>query len=177
MSCSKDFGVGTYSLILSAIGSTISTTRTPGSIAKSGCKFTTTKFSSMVLTLKHAFGKTLKRVPMPTYLPRKHKDNLRANPGMADPNNLSSRARIFVVFAEHDSLTFANENWLKHMRAAGKDKLLTIYEGKGMKHGWCNLPERWLSREQKRVKFEAYEHMYRFWDETLRSNNHNEKGR
>ena len=33
-----------------------------------------------------------------------------------------------------------------------------------MKHGWANVPERWLSTRSFRLKKDAYMEIMRFWD-------------
>lgn len=93
---------------------------------------------------------------MPTYLPRDQAGHPRASPGLADLKGLHDRARMLLVLPELDSLSGQSEIWVKKVAEAGRGDDLIVERFKGMKHGWTQMPESWLSAEEKRTRTEIF---------------------
>lgn len=94
---------------------------------------------------------------MPTYLPRDQAGDPRASPGLADLKGLHDQARMLLVLPELDSLSEQSEIWVKKVMEAGRGKDLIVERFKGMKHGWTQMPESWLSVGEKRTRTEVFD--------------------
>lgn len=94
---------------------------------------------------------------MPTYLPREQASDPRASPGLADLNGLHDQAKMLLVLPELDSLSEQSEVWVKKVELAGRGDDLIVKRFKGMKHGWTQMPQSWLSVEEKRARAEIFD--------------------
>ncbi|KAF6232124.1 hypothetical protein HO173_009718 [Letharia columbiana] len=100
---------------------------------------------------------------MPTYLPRDQAGHPRASPGLADLKGLlHDQARMLLVLPELDSLSEHGEIWVKKVAEAGRGDELIVERFKGMKHGWIQVPESWLSGEEKRTRVEIFDSVLAF---------------
>jgi acetyl esterase/lipase len=75
---------------------------------------------------------------------------------------LHPRARILLILPELDSLAQQSEAWIRRMRDEGKEEQLTIERARGMRHGWTQFPEVFLTEEEIRTKNEVFRRAVRF---------------
>ena len=98
-----------------------------------------------------------------TYLRDHMRAHPRASPGLADlRTSLNPRARYLLILPELDSLAQQSEAWIRKMRDEGKEGQLTIERARGMRHGWTQFPEVFLSGEEKSKKNEIFARALRF---------------
>jgi acetyl esterase/lipase len=98
-----------------------------------------------------------------TYLPDDMRAHPRASPGLADlRTGLHPRAKFLLILPEFDSLAEQSEVWIKKMKDHGMEEQLTIERVRGMRHGWTQFPEAFLSDEEIRKKNEIFERAVRF---------------
>jgi acetyl esterase/lipase len=106
----------------------------------------------------------------PTYLPRDKASHPRASPGLTDVETCLHRmARIQLVLPELDDLAHQNELWAQKVIDAGRGDDLQVERYEGMQHGWTQMPDQMLNKEQKRTKEEVFDKTARFikniWEE------------
>ena len=94
---------------------------------------------------------------MPTYLPRDQAGHPRASPGLADLKGLHCQARILLVLPELDSLSEQSEIWVTKVAEADRGHDLVVKRLESMKHGWTQMPGRWLSTEEKDTRAETFD--------------------
>lgn len=98
-----------------------------------------------------------------TYLPDDMRSHPRASPGLADlRTGLHPRARILLILPELDSLAQQSEVWIRRMRDEGKEEQLTIERARGMRHGWTQFPDVFLTEDEIRTKNEVFQRAVRF---------------
>lgn len=118
------------------------------------------------LVASGSFVSSLDDLLMPTYLPRDKASHPRASPGLApvafetsyggEHGGLHPKARVLLVLPELDSLSEQSETWVKKVEEEGRGADLIVERYKGMKHGWTQFPETWLSEEEKRTRADSY---------------------
>ena len=104
-----------------------------------------------------------------TYLPDHMRAHPRASPGLADlRTGLHPRARYLLILPELDSLAQQSEVWISRMKDEGKeDQLTSIERARGMRHGWTQYPEIFLTEEGIRKKNEVFARAVRFVNSTI----------
>jgi acetyl esterase/lipase len=94
----------------------------------------------------------------PTYLPRELASHPRASPGLTDVQScLHSMARIQLVLPELDDLAHQNELWAQKVIEAGRGDHLQVERYKDMQHGWTQMPDQMLGKEERNTKEEVFE--------------------
>jgi len=121
------------------------------------------------LPISSPFWSEVNDMLAPTYLPRDQASHPRASPGLTDVQTcLHQMARIQLVLPELDDLAHQNELWAQKVQDAGRGDHLQVERYKGMQHGWTQMPDQMLSKEEKRTKEEVFEKTVRFirnvWD-------------
>ncbi|EON66323.1 hypothetical protein W97_05716 [Coniosporium apollinis CBS 100218] len=101
----------------------------------------------------------------PTYLPKEMRDHPRASPGLADTAGLNSRARVFLVLPEIDTLANQSEEWIHNMQNEGHDGVLEVYRARGMRHGWTQFPETFVGKEALEEKRKVFQRTVEFMSE------------
>ncbi|KAJ9631964.1 hypothetical protein H2203_000365 [Taxawa tesnikishii (nom. ined.)] len=110
-----------------------------------------------------SFMSGLSRVLGPTYLPGNTNLHPRASPGLQNMSEgLHPRAELFLVLPELDSLAVQSNDWLEKMRREGRDSCLVVERAKGMRHGWTQFPDKFLTEEEKRVKYQIFDRTLEF---------------
>ncbi|KAF2756568.1 hypothetical protein EJ05DRAFT_477687 [Pseudovirgaria hyperparasitica] len=80
-----------------------------------------------------------------SYLPAANRGEIKASPGLADPDSVYKYAQILLVNAEWDSLALQGREWAEKMRAKGwTEDRLEMWESTQVKHGWTQFPQSWL---------------------------------
>jgi acetyl esterase/lipase len=103
-----------------------------------------------------------------TYLPSEMRAHPRASPGLADlREGLHPRARYLLILPEFDSLAQQSEAWIRKMKDEGKDEQLTIERATGMRHGWTQFPNLFLTEEEIRKKNEVFDRAVRFINNSI----------
>jgi acetyl esterase/lipase len=98
-----------------------------------------------------------------TYLPNEMRAHPRASPGLADlRTGLNPRVRYLLVLPELDSLSQQSEVWIRKMKDEGKGEQLAIERARGMRHGWTQFPELFLTEEETREKDEVFDRAVHF---------------
>jgi acetyl esterase/lipase len=121
------------------------------------------------LPLSSPFWSEVNDMLAPTYLPRDQASHPRASPGLTDVQKcLHEMARIQLVLPELDDLAHQNELWAQKVQDAGRGDHLQMDRYKGMQHGWTQMPDQMLGKEEKRTKEEVFDKTVRFirniWD-------------
>ncbi|KAF1982444.1 alpha/beta-hydrolase [Aulographum hederae CBS 113979] len=98
----------------------------------------------------------------PTYLPREQAGHPRASPGLADLEGLHDQARMLLVLPSNDSLAHQSEIWVKKVKEHRRGGDLRVERYEDMKHGWTQMPEGWLSDEEKRTRKDIFEKTLEF---------------
>ncbi|KAF2425746.1 alpha/beta-hydrolase [Tothia fuscella] len=94
----------------------------------------------------------------PTYLPREKASHPRASPGLIDVRKgLHPMARIQLVLSGLDDLLDQNEIWTQKVRDAGRGDDLVVEKYDDMQHGWTQMPDQMLSRNDRKTKEDAYD--------------------
>ena len=88
----------------------------------------------------------------PTYVPRENTGHPRASPGLASIDALHPSAKIFLVLAELDSLSEQSRTWVEKVNNHDRVDDVVVEEVAGVKHGWTQMPDGWLSDEEKKLK-------------------------
>ena len=103
-----------------------------------------------------------------TYLPDDMRAQPRASPGLADlRTGLHPRARFLLILPELDSLAQQSEVWIRKMKDEGREAQLTIERASGMRHGWTQFPELFLTEEEIRKKNEIFARAVRFVNSSI----------
>ncbi|EPQ26521.1 uncharacterized protein PFL1_05843 [Pseudozyma flocculosa PF-1] len=94
----------------------------------------------------------------PTYVPRDEAHHPRASPGLASIDAIHPQAKIFLVLAELDSLSEQSKAWVAKIEDhKNKTDDVVIEEVKGVKHGWTQMPNSWLTAEERLLKQACFE--------------------
>jgi acetyl esterase/lipase len=103
-----------------------------------------------------------------TYLPTDMRSHPRASPGLADlRTGLHPRTRFLLILPELDSLAQQSEVWIRRMKDEGKEDQLTVERARGMRHGWTQFPELFLTEEEIRKKNEIFDRAVRFINNSI----------
>jgi acetyl esterase/lipase len=112
----------------------------------------------------------------PTYLPREKAGHPRASPGLVDVRKgLHPMARIQLVLSGLDDLLDQNSVWAEHVREAGRGEHLMVDKYADMQHGWTQMPDQMLSKEERKTKEEVYDKTVRFTALVWEAKNSSEK--
>ncbi|SNX84230.1 uncharacterized protein MEPE_02938 [Melanopsichium pennsylvanicum] len=93
----------------------------------------------------------------PTYADRNQTDHPRVSPGLASLESLHPAARMFLVLCELDTLAEQSKAWVEKVEAYKRSKHLVVEDVANMKHGWTQMPDGWLSAEEKQAKEVVFE--------------------
>jgi len=99
---------------------------------------------------------------MPTYISKEDAKSPRASPGLADVSGIHAQARMQLILPEMDSLNAQSEIWVKKVVQDGRSKHLQVDRIPGVKHGWTQFPDGWLSDEGKKKKVDIFEKTVQF---------------
>lgn len=113
------------------------------------------------------FGTSLEKRLIPLYIPDHHREKPRASPGLQPMSGFHPQAIFLVVLAEHDTLRYQSDEWIKKVREAGMEKRLKVFRAPGLPHGFANFPERFIRTKPFRIKMEAYKVMNEYWDQVV----------
>lgn len=88
----------------------------------------------------------------PTYAERDQTAHPRVSPGLASLESLHPAARMFLVLCELDTLAEQSKRWVAKVQAHQRTEHLVVEDVANMKHGWTQMPDGWLSPEEKKAK-------------------------
>ncbi|CCF52734.1 hypothetical protein NDA11_005654 [Ustilago hordei] len=88
----------------------------------------------------------------PTYAERNETLHPRVSPGLASLESLHPAARMFLVLCELDTLAEQSKAWVAKVQAHERTEHLVVEDIANMKHGWTQMPDGWLSEEEKQAK-------------------------
>lgn len=88
----------------------------------------------------------------PTYAERGQTIHPRVSPGLASLESLHPAARMFLVLCELDTLAEQSKAWVSKVQAHERTEHLVVEDVANMKHGWTQMPDGWLSEEEKQAK-------------------------
>ncbi|KAJ9479262.1 Esterase/lipase [Pseudozyma hubeiensis] len=88
----------------------------------------------------------------PTYAERDQTSHPRVSPGLASLDSLHPSARMFLVLCELDTLSEQSKQWVSKVQAHKRTEHLVVEDVANMKHGWTQMPDGWLSPEEKQAK-------------------------
>jgi acetyl esterase/lipase len=91
-----------------------------------------------------------------TYLPRELAGHFRASPGLASSEALHDKARVLLVLPGMDSLAAQSEAWVEKLHSDGRGEHLQVERFPEMKHGWTQMPDGWLSDNERELKAEIF---------------------
>lgn len=104
----------------------------------------------------------------PTYAERDQTEHPRVSPGLASLDSLHPAARVFLVLCELDTLAEQSKEWVKKMQSHSRNKDLVVEDVANMKHGWTQMPEGWLSPEERKARTIVFDKAIEFtkwaWD-------------
>lgn len=111
---------------------------------------------------------------MPTYITKEMALSPRASPGLADVSGIHEQARMQLILPELDSLNEQSEVWVKKVIKDGRGHHVQVDRILGVKHGWTQFPDGWLSDADKKKKVDIFdktvEFMKRTWsDEPIKN--------
>lgn len=110
-----------------------------------------------------SFSSMISKKIGPTYLNEYHRSHLRASPGLADiATSLSPRVEVLLVLPEYDTLWEQSNEWIAKMKQAGREDCLRVQRYKGIKHGFVQFPNTFLSGFEKSEKNRFYESALKF---------------
>nr|UOP57076.1 putative thermophilic carboxylesterase est2 [Thecaphora frezii] len=93
----------------------------------------------------------------PTYVARHESAHPRASPGLASIDAIHPAAKIFLVLAELDSLSEQSKTWVQKIQEHAKTDDVVVEEVRGVKHGWTQMPDSWLSQEERMLKHVCFQ--------------------
>lgn len=101
---------------------------------------------------------------MPTYLPVELRSHPRASPGLADitAEKLHPAAQMLLVLPEVDSLAEQSAAWIQKVRKAEKQNQLEVIQMSGMKHGWTQFPDFFLTEHERDAKRQIFSYAAEF---------------
>ncbi|ETS64902.1 hypothetical protein PaG_00876 [Moesziomyces aphidis] len=88
----------------------------------------------------------------PTYAEQEQTHHPRVSPGLASLESLHPAARVFLVLCELDTLAEQSKEWVAKMQNHERTEHLVVEDVANMKHGWTQMPDGWLSPEEKQAK-------------------------
>lgn len=110
-----------------------------------------------------SFGSMISKILGPTYIATYQRSHLRASPGLADIGScLSSRVEILLILPEYDTLWEQSNEWVAKMKEAGREKCLHVKRYEGIKHGFVQFPNTFLSGFEKEEKSNFYDTVLQF---------------
>ncbi|TKY85636.1 hypothetical protein EX895_005175 [Sporisorium graminicola] len=104
------------------------------------------------MALPSAFWTQVADSLAPTYADRDQTDHPRVSPGLASLDSLHPAARVFLVLCEMDTLAEQSKEWVDKVQAHDRTEHLVVEDVANMKHGWTQMPDGWLSEEEKQAK-------------------------
>ena len=104
------------------------------------------------MALPSAFWTQVADMLAPTYAERDQTSHPRVSPGLASLDSLHPAARVFLVLCELDTLSEQSKEWVKKVQAHERNEHLVVEDVANMKHGWTQMPDGWLSAEEKQAK-------------------------
>jgi len=93
---------------------------------------------------------------MPKYISKEDAKSPRASPGLADVSGIHEQARMQLILPELDSLNEQSETWVKKVIEDGRGGHLLVDRVVGVKHGWTQFPDGWLSDQDKQKKWDIF---------------------
>lgn len=104
------------------------------------------------MALPSAFWTQVADSLAPTYAERDQTSHPRVSPGLASLDSLHPAARVFLVLCELDTLAEQSKEWVSKVQAHERTEHLVVEDVANMKHGWTQMPDGWLSEEEKQAK-------------------------
>ncbi|CDS01824.1 uncharacterized protein SPSC_01516 [Sporisorium scitamineum] len=104
------------------------------------------------MALPSAFWTQVADSLAPTYAERDQTSHPRVSPGLASLDSLHPAARVFLVLCELDTLAEQSKEWVSKVQAHERTEHLVVEDVANMKHGWTQMPDGWLSKEEKQAK-------------------------
>lgn len=110
------------------------------------------------LPVSSGFWSEVNDMLAPTYLPRDKTTHPRASPGLVNVEKcLHPMARVQLVVPELDDLADQNEIWAKKVQDSGRGGDLVVERYANTQHGWTQMPDQMLDKEQRRTKEDIYD--------------------
>lgn len=107
-----------------------------------------------------------------TYVSREMAGHPRASPGLVNTTTaLHKNAKILLILTGLDTLWEQSEIWTKKVEAEGRGKDMKTMRYEDRKHGWTQIPEIALSKEERRTRLEVLDECVRFTDLAWRGRN------
>ncbi|KAI7368240.1 hypothetical protein KC354_g2812 [Hortaea werneckii] len=98
-----------------------------------------------------------------TYVSREMSAHARASPGLVDTSTeLHQKAKILLILTGLDTLWEQSENWTKKVATEGRSKDVKTLRYEDRKHGWTQIPEIALSKEERKTRLEVLDECVRF---------------
>ncbi|CAJ2504908.1 Uu.00g123020.m01.CDS01 [Anthostomella pinea] len=98
-----------------------------------------------------------------TYVSRDLAAHPRASPGLLDTSKyLHAQAKILLILSGLDTLWEQSEIWTKKVEAEGRSKDMKTMRYEDRKHGWTQIPEIALSKEERKTRLEVLDECVRF---------------
>ena len=103
-----------------------------------------------------SFWSRLNDTLAPSYCSTDMTDHRRASPGLASPaKDIHPDAKMFLVTCAKDTLYEQSEAWISKVIAEDRGDDLSV-QRYNEKHGWTQMPETWLTAEEKRTRAEVF---------------------
>lgn len=107
-----------------------------------------------------------------TYVSREMSAHPRASPGLVDTATaLHKKAKVLLILTGLDTLWEQSEIWTKKVEAEGRGKDMKTMRYADRKHGWTQIPEIALSKEERKTRLEVLDECVRFADLTWKGRN------
>lgn len=98
-----------------------------------------------------------------TYVSREMAGHPRASPGLVDTSvGLHQKAKILLILSGLDTLWEQSEVWCKKVEAEGRDKDMKTMRYEDRRHGWTQIPEIALSKQERKTRLEVLDECVRF---------------
>ncbi|PWZ02434.1 alpha/beta-hydrolase [Testicularia cyperi] len=88
----------------------------------------------------------------PTYADRNQTHHPRVSPGLASLESIHPAVRMFLVLCELDTLAEQSKQWVHKVKAHPRADDLVVEEVDGAKHGWTQMPDGWLTEQERQAK-------------------------
>ncbi|GAB7348076.1 hypothetical protein MBLNU459_g6106t1 [Dothideomycetes sp. NU459] len=110
-----------------------------------------------------SFSSMISKKLGPTYIKEHERSHLRASPGLADIRTcLSPRVEILLALPEYDTLYKQSNEWIDRIKEAGREQCLHVERYKGIKHGFVQFPNSFLSGFERDEKSRFYDRVVQF---------------
>ena len=98
-----------------------------------------------------------------TYVSREMSGHPRASPGLVDTSKcLHKNAKSLLILSGLDTLWEQSEIWVKKLEAENRSKDVKVMRYEDRKHGWTQIPEIALSKEERKTRMEVLDECVRF---------------